>query len=364
MTIVEFYKRGDISNYTRNICSYNKIKTFRDLELHYIEHGTFANLRYCVAKSNNELIDVYNKYREKNDENKKTQPDIIKKSEVKLEDVVTDLDKVVKTTLTTHAYLKKIEQKLENYWNVNIEKAPPKGYATEYSVETSLKTDFTVVLDQVEQKLQDYWNEGREKEVPKSVIIEPSAKISYGVTDVVDLEEIEQAIEDYWNKKTDRDRINADNLDQVEQRLQDYWSECREKEAPRSDIIAPSLKGRSNVTDVVDLEKIEQAIEDYWNKKTGRDRINADNLDQVEQRLRDYWSESREKEASRSDIITPSVKRSSNVTDVVDLEKIEQTIEDYRSEKTDSDRVNVDNLNEIEQKLKDYWKKQASEGNT
>ena len=102
MTIEEMFKRGDISIRTRNISINYQLKTYRDMELQYIECETFRNLRSCGNKANEELKEVYNEYKHIYGDNKTAQPVSINEGEVilySLYSVLTDLVEVFNTNL-------------------------------------------------------------------------------------------------------------------------------------------------------------------------------------------------------------------------------------------------------------------------
>lgn len=216
MTIEEMFKRGDISIRTRNICINNQLKTFRDLELHYIECETFRNLRSCGNKANEELIEVYNEYKHIYGENKTAQPVSINEGEVilySLDSVVTDLDEVIKTNLA-NATLEELEQRLKDHWGeetIKDDTIEPSESAASNSEE------------ELEQKLQKHGMGDASKEASQNKSQESSLKTIYNVTDVVDLENIDHTLKQYRNEKTTPGTIDNDDLDELEQKLQDYW---------------------------------------------------------------------------------------------------------------------------------------------
>ena len=237
MTIEEVFIRDEICILTRNICIANQIKTFNDLKRHYIESGTFRNLLYCDEKSNDVLIDVYKKYKDLFIESKTTQPVSINKSEVKLEDVVTDLDEVNKTTHTTNSYLEEIERKLKVHWS-EVGKKTAQIETAKSSVKGTLKRD-AVDLKSIEQKLEEYWRANAEKEVP-------SIKTVFDVTNVVDLDEAKQTIEAYRRNQVCDEvtgSIDTTNLE-LEQRPKKQWRERANIKAKESHVKSKSTFGR------------------------------------------------------------------------------------------------------------------------
>ena len=222
MTIEEVFIRDEICILTRNICIANQIKTFNDLKRHYIECGTFRNLLYCDEKCNEALIDVYNKY----------------ESEVKLEDVVTDLDEVNKTTHTTNSYLEEIERKLKVHWRDEVGKKTAQIETAKSSVKGTLKRD-AVDLKSIEQKLEEYWRANAEKEVP-------SIKTVFDVTNVVDLDEAKQTIEAYRRNQVCDEvtgSIDTTNLE-LEQRPKKQWRERANIKAEKGHVKSKSTFGR------------------------------------------------------------------------------------------------------------------------
>ena len=197
MTIEELYKRGDICVQTRNLCINEQIKTFKDIVLHFHKSGSFRNLRYCGERSNDELIAVYNKYKDIYAEDEISEPVAIYKGEPKLEDVVTDLSEVIKTTLSANVYLERLEYKLHEYWRTQDSEEATESDVAESCVDATLETTYTADLENIEDKLQDYW---REKKVPLSDEPEYSEKAIAGVTDIVDLGGVEKTIKDYLRR--------------------------------------------------------------------------------------------------------------------------------------------------------------------
>lgn len=63
MTIDEIYKNEKISVRSYNVCKYNGLKTLKEIIKFYIENRSFYKLRNCGKRSNEELIELYNKYK-------------------------------------------------------------------------------------------------------------------------------------------------------------------------------------------------------------------------------------------------------------------------------------------------------------
>lgn len=148
MTIEELFRRGEISSYTLSVCLIGRIKTLNDIMLHYRENETFRNLSYIEDKSNENLIELYNRYKDVYIEDKTTQTVSENKSEIQLEDVVTDLNEVMKTTLTPDAVFEGMEQMLKDHWN-------KKDILSEGIDPSMSKT--TESLEELEQGLKNHW---------------------------------------------------------------------------------------------------------------------------------------------------------------------------------------------------------------
>ncbi|RZL50783.1 MAG: hypothetical protein EOP00_02695, partial [Pedobacter sp.] len=65
MTIDEIYKKEEISVRSYHVCKYNDFNSISDLTKYYDKTKTFEKLRNCGRKSNEELIDLCNKYQRK-----------------------------------------------------------------------------------------------------------------------------------------------------------------------------------------------------------------------------------------------------------------------------------------------------------
>lgn len=62
MTIDEIYKKEEISVRSFHVCKYNELHSVSDLKKYYHQNKSFEKLRNCGRKSNEELIDICNKY--------------------------------------------------------------------------------------------------------------------------------------------------------------------------------------------------------------------------------------------------------------------------------------------------------------
>lgn len=73
MTIDEIHKNEDISVRSYNVCKYNGLKSIEDLQKYYLKYNSFENLRNCGRRSNEELIELCNKYQSKIFDGKNTE---------------------------------------------------------------------------------------------------------------------------------------------------------------------------------------------------------------------------------------------------------------------------------------------------
>jgi len=64
MTIDEIYKKEEISVRSYHVCKYNNLNSVKDLKEYLYKRKSFENLRNCGRKSNEELIEICNKYKE------------------------------------------------------------------------------------------------------------------------------------------------------------------------------------------------------------------------------------------------------------------------------------------------------------
>lgn len=63
MTIDEIYKNENISVRSYNVCKYNGLETLKEIIEFYRENRSFNKLRNCGKRSNEELTDLYSKYK-------------------------------------------------------------------------------------------------------------------------------------------------------------------------------------------------------------------------------------------------------------------------------------------------------------
>ena len=212
MKIEEVFRRDKVSVRTRNLCEYHEIKYMRDLQLHYNKYRGFTNLKYCGGKCNEELLAIYYKYSNVYVKDEKKQSASAKKGKRKLEDVVTDLDEVIR--VTRDITLKGLEQNLSDHWE-------KKGIGTAESKSKVCLASKSP--EEIEQMLQDHW-------VKKGVIgVQKKPKVS---KPTASLEELEQRLENYWKQpsvssKKIEPKVSKTpkSLEEIEQMLQDHWKE-------------------------------------------------------------------------------------------------------------------------------------------
>ncbi|RAJ16344.1 hypothetical protein [Olleya aquimaris] len=97
MTIDYIYRKEEISVRSYHICKYNKLNTISDLKEYYFKHKSFDKLRNCGRKSNEELIEICNKYQGEHFENIETE---IKK-ENPLKTIISDLTRVQREVINS-----------------------------------------------------------------------------------------------------------------------------------------------------------------------------------------------------------------------------------------------------------------------
>jgi len=62
MTIDEIYRKEEISVRSYHVCKYNNLNSIKNLKEYYYKHKSFSKLRNCGRKSNEELIEICNKF--------------------------------------------------------------------------------------------------------------------------------------------------------------------------------------------------------------------------------------------------------------------------------------------------------------
>ncbi|APX99977.1 sigma factor-like helix-turn-helix DNA-binding protein [Lacinutrix venerupis] len=97
MTIDDIYRKEEISVRSYHVCKYNKINSIKDLKEYYFKHKSFDKLRNCGRKSNEELIEICNKYQGEHFENEQT---VIKKENL-LKAIISELTRVQREVINS-----------------------------------------------------------------------------------------------------------------------------------------------------------------------------------------------------------------------------------------------------------------------
>lgn len=97
MTIDEIYKKGNLGIRSYHVCKYNNIETIYDLKEYFVKNKSFTKFRNCGRKSNEELIEICNKYQGEHFENRETE---IKK-ENSLKTIISDLTRVQREAINS-----------------------------------------------------------------------------------------------------------------------------------------------------------------------------------------------------------------------------------------------------------------------
>ncbi|AJR03761.1 helicase associated domain-containing protein [Siansivirga zeaxanthinifaciens] len=90
MTIDEIYKNEEISVRSYHVCKSNNLNSLKDLKEYYFKNKSFDKLRNCGRKSDEELIEICNKYHGEHFDNDETE---IKK-EKSLKSIILELTRV------------------------------------------------------------------------------------------------------------------------------------------------------------------------------------------------------------------------------------------------------------------------------
>ncbi|WP_026714230.1 Helicase associated domain protein [Flavobacterium daejeonense] len=101
MTIDEIYKKEEISVRSYHVCKYNELHFVSDLKKYYYKNKSFEKLRNCGRKSNEELIEICNKYLDDYIENK----DIEVKKENPLKTIISELTRVQREVINSFIYV-------------------------------------------------------------------------------------------------------------------------------------------------------------------------------------------------------------------------------------------------------------------
>lgn len=101
MTIDEIYKNEEISVRSYHICKYNELNSISDLKKYYYKNKSFEKLRNCGRKSNEELIEICNKYPDDYYENK----EIEVKEENPLKSIISVLTRVQREVINSFIFV-------------------------------------------------------------------------------------------------------------------------------------------------------------------------------------------------------------------------------------------------------------------
>lgn len=101
MTIDEIYKKEEISVRSYHVCKYNELNSISDLKKYYYKNKSFEKLRNCGRKSNEELIEICNKYPDEYFENK----EIEVKEENPLKSIISNLTRVQREVINSFIFV-------------------------------------------------------------------------------------------------------------------------------------------------------------------------------------------------------------------------------------------------------------------
>ncbi|WP_460219390.1 sigma factor-like helix-turn-helix DNA-binding protein [Psychroserpens sp. MEBiC05023] len=97
MTIEEIYRKEEISVRSYHVCKYNNLNSVKDLNEYYFKHKSFDKLRNCGRKSNEELIEICNKYPGDHLDNRETEI----KLENPLKTIISELTRVQREVINS-----------------------------------------------------------------------------------------------------------------------------------------------------------------------------------------------------------------------------------------------------------------------
>lgn len=101
MTIDEIYKKNEISVRSYHVCKYNELNSISDLKKYYYKNKSFEKLRNCGRKSNEEIIEICNKYPDEYFENK----EIEVKEENPLKSIISNLTRVQREVINSFIFV-------------------------------------------------------------------------------------------------------------------------------------------------------------------------------------------------------------------------------------------------------------------
>lgn len=101
MKIDEIYKKEEISVRSYHVCKYNELHSVSDLKKYYYKNRSFEKLRNCGRKSNEELINICNKYPDENIENRETET----KKENPLKTIISELTRAQREVINSFIFV-------------------------------------------------------------------------------------------------------------------------------------------------------------------------------------------------------------------------------------------------------------------
>lgn len=101
MTIDEIFLKQEISVRSYHVCKYNELNSISDLNKYYYKNKSFVKLRNCGRKSNEELIEICNKYADEYFENK----EIEVKEENPLKGIISNLTRVQREVINSFIFV-------------------------------------------------------------------------------------------------------------------------------------------------------------------------------------------------------------------------------------------------------------------
>lgn len=101
MTIEEIYKKEEISVRSYHVCKSNELNTVSDLKKYYSRNKSFDKLQNCGRKSNEELVDICDKYQSEYIENE----DVEIKNENPLKKIILSLTRVQREVINSFIFV-------------------------------------------------------------------------------------------------------------------------------------------------------------------------------------------------------------------------------------------------------------------
>ncbi|WP_347174614.1 hypothetical protein [Polaribacter uvawellassae] len=138
MTIDEIFKKEEISARSYHVCKDSRLNSVKELKEYYYKRKSFIHLQNCGRKSNEELIEICNKYQGEHFENIETE---IKK-ENSLKTIISDLTRVQREVINsfilvnTNSLSVRSQNAILSYLNQNLK---VKNFATKILIPNSFK---------------------------------------------------------------------------------------------------------------------------------------------------------------------------------------------------------------------------------